>query len=229
MSQLSYYLFDAVIALLLLVAAWRGYRKGFVLTLCGFLAIFVAFIGATIVSNILAEPVSHAIKPVVESGIRQTLEQQLPASTSSSASVELDLPLDELLALLQNSPLFRGFADAIQDAVNQGMVAATANAGKVIADYIAKQIAQIALFLISFVLILILWFFLSHALDLAFRLPVLSTLNRWSGAALGLLKGGLLLFIACQLLQNSFIPQHAIQNTYLLKFFCTSSPLSFIL
>ena len=48
---MTYLIFDVVLALLLLIAAWRGYRKGFVLTLCGFLAIFVAFIGASVVSN----------------------------------------------------------------------------------------------------------------------------------------------------------------------------------
>ena len=88
--------------------------------------------------------------------------------------------------------------------------------------------AQLALFLVSFVLILVLWYFLSHALDLAFRLPVLSTLNHWSGAALGLLKGSLLLFIACWLLKGSFLPQSVIQNTYLLHFFCTVSPLTLL-
>ena len=40
----SYLIFDIIIAALLLLAAWRGYKKGFVLTLCGFLALFVAFI-----------------------------------------------------------------------------------------------------------------------------------------------------------------------------------------
>ena len=64
--------------------------------------------------------------------------------------------------------------------------------------------------------------------DLAFRLPVLSALNHWSGAALGLLKGGALIFIACWLLRDSLIPPEAIQNTYLLKFFCTFDPLSLL-
>ena len=62
----------------------------------------------------------------------------------------------------------------------------------------------------------------------AFRLPVLSTLNRWSGAVLGLLRGGLLLFIACWLLKGSFLPQDAIQNSYLLNFFCTASPMTLL-
>ena len=45
------------------------------------------------------------------------------------------------------------------------------------------------LFLICFVLVLAGWTLLSRVLDLAFPLPVLSTLNHWSGAAVGLVKG----------------------------------------
>ena len=76
---------------------------------------------------------------------------------------------------------------------------------------------------VVFVLILAGWFVLSHALDLAFKLPVLSTLNQWSGAAVGLVKGGVLLFIACWLFRG-LIPQEAVDQSILLRFFCTTNP-----
>lgn len=241
---MTYILVDTVMALLLLFAAWRGYRRGFVLTLCGFLAIFVALIGASLVSNALAGPASRAVQPMIQSSIQQLVENSRSPAASSSAVQSSPLPFitdepqeeepeealafEDLLALLRQSKLFQGFADAIQDAVDQGIVAASADAAKVVSDYIAKQLAQIVLFFVSFVLILVLWSLLSHALDLAFRLPVLSTLNHWTGAALGLLRGGVLLFIACQLLKGSFLPHHLIQGTLLLKLFCTTSPLSLL-
>lgn len=229
---MKYLIYDAVIAALLLFAVWRGYKKGFILTLCGFLAIFVAFIGANVVSNTLARPVSQLIRPVIESGIQSVVAENvtssIPEGSLDGLADAAELPLQELLAMLQDSRLYRGFADAVQQAVDDGMVAATANATRVISDYIATQVARLVLFFVSFALILIAWFVLSHALDLAFKLPVLSTLNRWSGAALGLFKGGLLLFIACWLLKGSVLPQQAIQSTYLLKFFCTVSPLALL-
>ena len=226
----TYLAFDIVIAALLLLALWRGYRRGFILTLCGFLAIFVALIGASVVSNVLAEPAARSIRPIVEHHIQRVLDEQASEALSSAGQTaeHVTLPLQEALDMLKDTKLYRGFADAVQKSVNDGMVAATANAARIIADYIAKQLAQMVLFLISFLLILILWFFISHALDLAFRLPVLSTLNRWSGAVLGLLRGGLLLFIACWLLKGSFLPQDAIQNSCLLNFFCTASPMTLL-
>lgn len=226
----SYLIFDIVIAALLLLAVRRGYQKGFVLTLCGFLAIFVAFIGATVVSNALAEPVARTMRPVVEHQIQLVLEEKTSEGIHSAEPEEErpPIPLQEALELLKGSKLYKGFADAFQKAMNDGLVAATANAARVISDYIARQLAQMLLFLVSFVLLLAVWYLISHALDLAFRLPVLSALNHWSGAALGLFRGGLLIFIACWLLKGSVLPQDAIRNSYLLKFFCTVSPLTFL-
>ena len=243
---MQYLIFDAAIVLLLALAVWRGYRKGFILTFCGFLAIFVALIGATVVSNVLAQPVSQAISPMIESSIQQAVAEklqspdplgqenasQLPDSSGSQdpsqESPASDLPLQEILDLLEQSPVYRGFAGALQSAVDAGLISATANATIVISEYIAGQVARMVLFVVSFVLILILWFFVSHALDLAFKLPVLSSLNRLGGGALGLLKGALLIYVACWLLKGSFLPQEAIQSTYLLHFFCTASPLTLL-
>ena len=86
-----------------------------------------------------------------------------------------------------------------------------------------KRQAQGVLFIICFVLVLVAWHFLSQALNLAFKLPVLSTLNHWAGAGMGLIKGAALLFIACWLLR-SMIPQEAVDGTMLLHFFCTTNP-----
>ena len=235
----TFLLYDAIAALVLLVALIRGYKRGFILTLCGFLALFVALIGASFLSNTMSGPVSRALQPAIESSLTQIFSDhttvQPPAVEGSSSQSpesqvpdESQLPLQEALDILQDSKFYQGFVEAIQSAVDEGMVSATANAVRVISDYIATQISKLVIFIISFVLILVLWFFISHALDLAFRLPVLSSLNHWGGAALGLVKGGLLLLIACWLLQGSFLPWETVRQTYLLRFFCISSPLSML-
>lgn len=230
---MNYILFDVAIALILLVFLWRGHSKGFVLTLCGFLALFVAFLGASFVADLLAPTVSKAIVPVVEHSIHQSLEESIQHTeyiSSSGAVVSLpeELPLAGVLDALQGSTLYKGLADAFQTAVEQGVAEVTTNAARALAEFMALKIAQTILFLVAFVAILVGWWLLSHALDLAFKLPVLSTLNHWAGAAVGLLKGALFLFIAAWLLKDSLIPAQAIEHTLLLKFFCTASPLSLL-
>lgn len=228
-----YILFDVVIAAILLFFMWQGYQKGFVLTLCGFLAVFVAFIGATLISNALAKPVAQAIVPMIESGIHDTLEQSIQDSTSSLSAqspdvVPEDMPLSDVLEALQDSPIFHSLAQAFQEVVDEGVETVATSAAQALAEYIAIQIARTVLFVLAFAAVLVGWFLLSHALDLAFKLPVLSTLNHWTGAGVGLIKGGLLLFIAAWLLKGSFLPSQAIENTFLLNFFCMSSPLSLL-
>lgn len=228
-----YILFDVAIAAILLFFIWQGYKKGFVLTLCGFLAVFVAFIGATLISNALAKPVAQAIVPMIESGIHDTLEQSIQDSSPSISSqspdvVPEDMPLSDVLEALQDSPIFHSLAEAFQEAVDEGVETVATSAAKALAEYIAIQIARTVLFVLAFAAVLVGWFLLSHALDLAFKLPVLSTVNHWTGAGVGLIKGGLILFIAAWLLKGSFIPSQAIENTFLLNFFCTSSPFSLL-
>lgn len=226
---MEFLIFDLIVAIVLIVSVVQGYRKGFVLTLCGFLAVFVAFIGASILSDALAGPVSRAITPAVESGIQDTIGsyyQYTPPLSEGSTQEDSffqDLPLEEALAALQDSALYRTLTQNFQQAVESGVETVAANAVQALAEYVAAQLTRMVLFLLSFVIILAGWFVLSHALDLAFRLPVLSTLNQWSGAVIGLIKGGVLLFIACWLFRG-LIPQEAVDQSVLLRFFCTTNP-----
>ena len=211
---------DIIIIAVVAVAAWRGYRKGLVMTLCGFLAVFVALAGATVVSNALAGPVSQAIRPAVEHQI-QTAFQHKADQTAQSAIENgqnaADPTMEEAVTILKDSKVYQGFVEGFQKALNDGIVAATTNAARAISDYVARQIAKTVLYAVAFVLILVLWTILSRVLDLAFKLPVLSTLNRWSGAAVGLCEGVLLVFVVCTLLKGGVLPEEVVENSHLLK------------
>ena len=214
---MSWLIFDAVLGIVLVLAAVQGYRKGFVLTLCGFLAVFVAFFGASVLSNALAGPVAEAIRPVVEERLEQAMQKSLeeqgwsdgegeqPEDGSQTPAPENQFSLEQVLELIQESKLFQSFSGALHSAISQGLLEVTTSAAQAVAGYLAREVARMALFLICFALVLVGWTMLSRVLDLAFRLPVLSTLNHWSGAALGLVKGGLIVFILCWLLRGSLI------------------------
>lgn len=232
---MTYLFYDIAIAAVLLFFLWRGCARGFVLTLCSLLAVFVALIGASFLSDALAEPAAKAIEPFVASSIHDTVTSYYQRAPESSASSQEEadwlaqLPIDELLEPLKESKAFRGFADAFQKAVDDGVADAAAHAAQALAHFVAVQLARDLIFLFAFAAVLIAWNVLSHALDLVARLPVLSTINRWGGGAIGLCKGALVVFIALWLLKDSYIPPEAVQETFLLKFFCGASPLPFFL
>ena len=231
---MTYMIFDIAIALILLFFLCRGYAKGFVLTLCSLAAVFVALIGASFLSEVLAEPVAKAIEPSVTGSIHDTVSSYYQRSTAENASQEeadwlAQLPLDKLLDPMRESKFYKGYAEAFQKAVDDKATEIVTHAVQSLAHFVALQIARMVIFVLAFFAVLIAWLFLSRTLDLVARLPVLSTVNRWGGAAAGLLKGALVLFIAAWLLRDSYIPREAVENTFLLNFFCTASPLSFFL
>ena len=143
---MGFFIFDLIVLIVLILAVIQGYRKGFVLTLCGFLAVFVAFIGASILSDALAGPVSQAITPAIESGIQDTVgsyyQYTPPVENSGDGSTPGDaffdeLPLEDVLAALQDSSLYRSLTQNFQQAVEDGVETVAANAVRALAEYVA--------------------------------------------------------------------------------------------
>ena len=231
---MNYIIYDIIIAAALLFFLWRGYSKGLILTLCSLLAVFVALIGASFLSNALAEPVAKAIEPIVTSRIHDTVTsyyQRVPEADTSTQDGDdwlAQLPLEELLEPLRESRFFKGYAEAFQRAVDNKAAQIVTHAAQALAHYVAVQITRVVIFVLAFFALLIAWRLLSRALDLVAHLPVLYTATRWGGGIAGLVKGILVLLIAGWLLRDS-LPPEAVQQTLLLKLFCAAGPSSFFL
>ena len=93
---------------------------------------------------------------------------------------------------------------------------------------LTRAVLRPILFLIAFVVVLILWYFLSHALDLVAHLPLLSTLNAAGGFLFGAVKGGLLLMVAALLIRHfkpDLIPDAALEASRVLKLLQKAPPL----
>ena len=226
--------YDIAIAAILIFFIWLGCRKGLVLTLCSLLAVFVALIGATFLSDALAGPVAQAIEPAITGSIHDTVTsyyQRVPEADTSTQDGDdwlAQLPLEELLEPLKDSKFFQGFAEAFQKAADGKAADIVTHAAQALAHFVAVQIARIVIFTVAFFAMLIAWFFFSHTLDLVAHLPVLYTANRWGGGIAGLVKGILVLLIAGWLLRDS-LPPEAVRQTLLLKLFCAAGPSSFFL
>ena len=144
---MNYIIYDIIIAAVLLFFLWRGYCKGFVLTLCSLLAVFVALIGASVLSNALAEPAAKAVEPVVAARIQESLAEAIQNTEFVSvdggvAEKPEEIALAGVIQHLKETELFQGFADAFQKAVDSGVAEVTANAAQALAHFAAVQIAR---------------------------------------------------------------------------------------
>lgn len=224
-------LLDVAVVAVLVFFLWRGAKRGFVLTVCGLAAVVVALVGASFLANLLAEPVAKAVEPIVSERIQESLSEaiqgtEFTATGGGVAETPEEVSLPGVIEHLKENDLFRGFADAFQEAVDKGVAEVTTNAAQSVAHFAAVQIAHHVLFILGFILVLILWFILSHALDLITRLPVLNTLNEVGGGVVGLLKGLLILCLVGAVLRFCGWPApETVAETHILRFFTNENPI----
>ena len=181
------YIFDIAIIALLALFAWRGAAKGLVLSLCGLAAVFVAFFAAQFLSEQFCKPVAGILRPIVIQTVRGADAEPVPANPETGYTA------DELLRSIQEKGLFEGFSSFLEqgvasDAVGHGPQSPLES----LAGYLSLGIARSLLFGLVFLAVLLVWFLMSHALDLAFKLPILAEVNLAGGLLVGLVKGGLL-------------------------------------
>lgn len=224
---------DLAIAAILLFFVLRGVKRGLVLSLCGLLAIVVAFAGASIAARVGSPMVADLLEPRFASAIEEQLQQSIQASAPPSGIDPLTpdtVPLEGVLDALRDMGLYENLIDQVDRAVENGMTQVAASAAAKVAAAIAQSVAYLVIFLVCFFLITIAWLLLSHALDLVARLPGLHFLNKTGGAVFGLIQGVLLLFVAVWILQYSgkVVPEAAVEQTYLLKFFLRTTPADLI-
>lgn len=218
------YIIDIVILLVLAFFAWRGAKKGLILTLFSLLAIFVAFFGAKAAAANFSKPVANIIRPSIQVTIDGVLTGETPGtgafpSTDPDVSAEpdasispdaqetfsgingeagvpaSDFTLQQILDLLDESGHFSGLRDYLEEAIEEKALEITTTASAAISAYLAQLIATVLLFGLSFVAILLIWFLVSRALDLAFKLPILSAINTVGGLLFGLTKGVLVMLV----------------------------------
>ena len=187
------YLIDVVIVLRLARFAWRGAVKGLILSLCGLAAVFVAFFSAMFISDAFCVPVAGIIRPVITQSIQEAARE---LENIAIGGEESGYTVGDLLGYLKEHELFQGISDFVaqsmaDDELEQGVLSPV----NALADYLSRGIAKVVLFAIVFIGVQIAWFLASHALDLAFKLPILSEVNMAGGLVFGLVKGVLLIIV----------------------------------
>ena len=228
---MSLLFYDAAIVVILLVFLLLGAHKGFILSLCGMIAILVALGGGAFGAKTLAPKVSEALEPRFAVAIEAKLNEEIAASISEGRTEFEENTLTGILGFLSSLGLYQELAQAVEDAIESGMTTVAATAAAKAAAALAEAIAYPLLFLIIFFLVMIAWTLASHLLDLAFHFPVLNGLNRLGGALLGLVKGTVAVFLLVWLMRHfAMLPlPEELAQTKLLQFFANTNPLELFL
>lgn len=214
---------DITVAVVLLAFLISGAHRGLFRTVAGVAAVIAALVGASYAADYLT--------PVVEQYAQPYLEQRVQNRVESSVKTEQAATGTQTPDLLQTMGLLRLDPDAsgvVEKAAKEKLKEAGTSVQTAIEESFAETILHTALFALSFFVLLFLLKLLIHALNLVLKLPGLNFLNRLGGAALGVLEGALLLFLAIWVMRRfgvSFETKN-VEDTILLRFFTTNTPLS---
>lgn len=221
--------YDGIIIAILLFFFLRGRKKGLILTLFGLAAFFIAIIGARMAAEAFTPTVADLLQPGFSSTIEAQLDNGLLEQWNDVLN-NMEQSDNAILDFLTGLGFYDDVADSIRNAIAGQAAQTVADVALALARTVAEVVASVLVFVVAFLLITVVWFLLSHALNLAARLPILHGLNRTLGGLFGLLQGMLLLFLLAWVLRllGGVIPQETVAQTTLLKFFCTSNPLSLI-
>ncbi len=208
--------YDIIAALILAYCIYRGYTVGLFMTLCNCAATLVAFTGALFVAVTFSQALADIVAALIQAPIEFFLESQLEGIMTSDVAAVVEN--------LQETAFLGGFIEQMNLEAQSSISAVAAS----ISAFMALQISRIVLFLLSFILLLMVWAFVSNTLNLAFKLPILSSANALAGLAAGLLQGALIVFVLVWVLDHGILTTAEIETTYLLHFFQGLNPVTIL-
>lgn len=238
---------DCTIAAVLLgfviYGAWRGLFRA----VAGLLIAVLSLTGAMFAARELTPAATELIRPVIQSAVTQRVDDALhgdssenagtgePQETPQEAPQESAAPdggpsrlqADQLLRLMGwDEGAAQALAEKAEDRVRQTGV----SLAMAVVDSVMESFVYMALLVVSFLVLSLLLHLAAKALDLAARLPGVSFLNGLGGALAGLVQGGLVIFLAVWLLRclNAAPGSELVEQTRVLRFFMTSSPLDLL-
>ena len=212
---------DIVVAAVLLLCLIVGGVRGFISMLLSVAILMGALLGSGVLANVLADPVTEWVAPRVQQYMLDRLTDGRSEEAISAAAASDNAALGQLVDF-----------DAITGIAKKAMDSAV-EAGKDLLEGavtgMVRSLVYGVLFLLSFLVLTLLLRLITSPLRLTEQAPVLGTLNRLAGAALGLCLGLLLMFAAASVVEwTGLVDAATVRHTYLLNYFTQHSPMDLI-
>lgn len=237
---------DIVLVAIILISAWRGYKAGFITSIIGVVAVVVAIYGANLLATTYAGQFTGLVEPFA-SGLIDSIETKILGYSPSAVEEEQDfVPVVELTgddtssvmkvstAVLRQLGLDEDIAEPLAQKVSLAVDGVGTGMNVELTKVLSERLCFMALFIIAFILIMIIFTALGNILDLVFGLPGLENINHVLGGALGALRGVVIvLVIACVAryfgIVDIFLGTEIVNETHILKPLMDGNMLSNIL
>ncbi len=235
-------LIDIVILLIIAGCIWAGYRKGFILGLCGILAIVISFYGASLISNTYYEEFTPILEPfvggLVDDAVQKTLDPRDEDTDEQNDTFQYtgttDTPDGVYTVALMTLGRF-GFNEAAAQKTAEQVAAQVDKVGADFRTLLTSQICglvtRVLAFTIVFLLLLIIFIVIANILNLQLRVPGLDMLNNLIGAGVGLVKAWVIVSLIAFVLRYAgmLFSGDVLRKTLLLRLFMDHNIIAAIL
>lgn len=182
---------EMIVAIILLIFAFKGLKQGLIMTVCSFVTLFLAIALTQLVtpqvSSVIRENenIVSFLSGQVEHVLFESKTSKEDKAKSEKERIEgLSVPRVLKQELIENN--VKGTYEEI----------GATNFQQYLSIYVAYSIINSITYLLVFIIILSLLKVFAHALNLVSRLPVIHTLNKVGGLGIGILEGLLITWIA---------------------------------
>lgn len=224
---------DLVLIGILALCVWNGYRKGLILGISGILALVVAFYGANLIAETYSSEFTSMVEPfiagIVDKSVDETSEDlETPAENGDlDPSANPEQVYEVSYESLRKIGILKSAASNIAEELKNEVDQIGSKLKTAVIHKLAGTLAYVAVLIIVFLLIVIIFAVISNLLNLAFKLPGLELLNEIGGTLFGLLKGLIFIFAISWALRffGFVIPETTVNKTVLLKWLMNNNPI----
>lgn len=200
--------FDLVLAAIILICAWRGFRTGIINGVSWIVALVVAVYGANLVSSAYYSEFADMLEPFAI-GVVENILSGDDENGSEDAETVIDPGLtvaereklsvhDVSIAVMARLGVNESAAESIASETARLCQHVNSDMAAELTRLLCDRLAFVALFAIAFAIIAIIFTIIGNVFDLSFGLPGHENLNHITGAALGVIRGIILVMVlAC--------------------------------
>ena len=229
---------DLILVALAAFIIIRCWRRGLVKSVIGFVCNVVALVAAYALTPLVSDFLcSHVFLDRISSGIDSTVRSAASTPVGTDVSTFLSKIPETLAGTLEKFNVegdsLKGFISGLKDTGDAAV--------EKVSDFIAKPTSQIIsntlAFILLFVVILIILRLLSKLIIVLFKAPVVSTVDRIAGLALGVVNALFILWVVSLVVNvalgalGPYIPTwfgDTAEKSVIMKFFAKYNPISVI-
>ena len=230
------YILDGAAILVVLLAVFIGYHRGFVRSLIQLVGLIAAAVIAAVLSTGIAALVFDSF---ISDGLTETISTKIQATDTSSAAESVQQALQELPA-----PIVHALEQYIgtPHEIVSGLEGSLSGSAQAVAETVVKSVVRpVAVALLRFLVFFILFILLMIVVGLVaklvnglFKVPVLKQVNGVLGAVVGVVQGILFLFVAVTVLQlvtastsaDAAVSSKDVEDSILVGFMADHNPIT---